>query len=252
MTFQRESRIGKINFSPFGKFNLDSFEMAKRGGFKNGLQISVKSVNSKIALAKLLKRELRADFLNIDGIELNLDYSSKKKFDHLSFFSNVKYLFINKSAKQGLIKNIEITNIIFSSGTLKLKLDGGEFVFSDIVLRSSRFDVFGEFSGNISFKISFKKILTDVSFDFTYDKENSVIKINNLVCADYGAYGDGKILLLDDGSVSLEYAVKINKGKYFDIMGVVVGADFSSPLFQSGLADDIIIAYPSTQNSAAQ
>jgi hypothetical protein len=248
MTFQRESRVGKIKFSPFGKFGIDSFEMANRGGFKNGGQFSVKSVNSKIALSKLFKRELYVDFLNIDGAELNLDYSSRKKFDYLSFFGNVKYLFMKKSAKHGLIRSVEITNILLSGGTLNLKLDAGKFIFSDIVLTSDYFDISGGFFGKASCGISFNKIRAAASFDFAYDKENSVIKINNFICSDYNIHADGKIILFDDGSVSLEYTAKINGGSYLELLAAVAGADFFAPMF---VDDDIIISYPSADKKSA-
>ncbi|MDR2191941.1 MAG: hypothetical protein LBO62_03575 [Endomicrobium sp.] len=244
MTFQRDSEIAKADLSPLGNFSLSSFAMAQKGGFKTGTTFSVETVNSKVELAKLLKRELIFKPFEVSGIVLNLNYSGKRKFDYKSFFGNVKYIFYGKSAKHGLIRSAEINDISIINSNFNLKSDLGEMNFSNITLKIARLDFSDKISGTGSFEFSFDKIKTNAEFNFVYKAQDSVIEIQNFICKDFNVSADAKIKLNADGSVSTEYIARINKQKLLDALKDFPVYANIIQLAYPEVIDEIILIYP--------
>ena len=243
MVFQRDSSIAKISLSPFGSFNANSFKMSAKGGFDAGTVFSARAISANISIWKLFRRDLKIKNLNIGGAVLNLNYENGRKFDYSGFFSNVKYLFINPPARQGFIKSVEIAPIVLSSGAVNLKTDRGSFVFSNVFLSADELNSGSYFSGSGSFDLETAGLKLPVVFKFRYSKEENIIYISDLFCAALSLSAEGKIKLLNDGSVEVEYVAKVNGEKLVNALAGFMKMQnaFNIP---SNNFEEIIISYP--------
>lgn len=246
MTFQREANAAKINLSPFGALNVNSFAMAARGGFDAGTTLSVNSLSAKINIIKLLSRELIINNVHIKGINVHLNYENGRKFNYSDFFSNVKYVFMQKAKRQGLLKKVEINSVLIDESNVNLKTDYGLMKFKNIVLSSQAFDMEEPFLGRALFVFEWRAINAETSAAFRYDRENKIIYVEDLVCENLSFSADGKIKLLDGGLVEIEYVVKINKKLYATVLRSIAGfaPDDLITKISAALDDDIIISYP--------
>jgi uncharacterized protein involved in outer membrane biogenesis len=242
--FQRDAEISKIKLSPWGEISVSAFSIAQKGGFETGTTLSVKSVESKILLAKLLKRELVLKPFEISEAVLKLNYLGSRKFNYKSSFEKAKYILSGASAKHGLVKSAEIQELSLVDSSVELKLDFGEMTFSNITLKIAQLDFSDTISGSGSFDFSFKKIKTNASFNFKYKARDSLIEIQNLICIDFNISADAKIKLNADGSVLPEYIARVNKQKLLNVL-----KDF--PLYANIIQlsypeaiDEIILIYP--------
>ncbi len=241
-TFQREATIAKITISPFGTLKIDSFAMAAKGGFGKGTVFSFNSMESKINIIQMFRRQFMIDDTYIDGIKLNLNYENHRKFNYANFFANVKYLKMNSGAKQGLFKKIELKNIRTDNGSVKVKTDSGEFVFKNISIHSNMFNLENNFTGKVSFDFAYGSFASSADCDFEWSKNDNIIFVNNLVTRNNEISAEGKIKLLQDGSADLEYVARVN-------MQSVISLSGAADLFKTGAypvdMEDIIIYYPS-------
>jgi hypothetical protein len=242
--FQRDAEISTMKLSPLGEISISSLSISQKGGFKNGTELSVKSVESKALPAKLLTREIVLKPFEISDAVLNLNFSDSRKFNYKSSFERAKYVFYETSAKHGLIRSAEIQDFSLLNASVVLKLDYGEMLFSNITLKISKIDFSDTISGSGSFDFSFKKVKTNASFDFKYKKRDSVIEIQNLICRDFNVSADAKIKFNPDGSVSPEYSARINKQKLLDVLKDFPAYSKIIQLAYPEAIDEIILIYP--------
>ncbi|MDR1196420.1 MAG: hypothetical protein LBL00_08095 [Endomicrobium sp.] len=247
MIFQRDSAVSKIKISPFGRLGIESFNMAQRGGFENGTLLSVKSASAKADMRKLFRKELLIKDIHVRGININLDYSSGK-FNYY-FFSNVRYLFMNKFAKYGMIKSVEARSILLDEAEIVLKLKYGTIKFKNIVLFSEVFNRENVFGATVSFDFETGGVSSSASFKFSYDSSEKTIYINDFINEEFSLSGEGKIELLENGKTGFEYTAKINKEKFQEILSLIYGDPYHAGInSRPHGTEEIIISYPRGEN----
>jgi hypothetical protein len=65
---EREMRLSKTSFSPFGKFTMKGFKLSDKNDFKCGAFMSVNHMSARVSILKLLKEDLnckRCSYLRI-------------------------------------------------------------------------------------------------------------------------------------------------------------------------------------------
>ena len=246
MTFQREANISKINLSPFGSFKVNAFAMAAKGGFDSGTVFSLSSISAKVNILKLFRREIVVEGVSIKGINIYLNYENGRKFNYSNFFSNVKYVFMSKSKKHGLLRKAEINSILIAGSNVELKTDYGLMKFKDMAIESESFKLDETFAGKGTFVFEWGAIKAKASAVFRYDRENKIIYFENIVSDELFLSADGKIKLLESGYVDTEYVLKIKKSSYDNIIKNILGFASDGVAADSGsnIDDDIIISYP--------
>jgi hypothetical protein len=241
MIFQRDSIISKIKISPFGKISVESFSMAQRGGFDKGTLLSIKSVSAHVDIQRLFRREFLIKDIHARRINIDLDYSSGN-FNYY-FFSNVKYIFMNKFSGYGMIKSVKAHSILLDDAEVALKLKSGMVKFKNIVLFSEVFNHGNTFEGTGTFDFEFNVLSSSASFRFSYNKEEQIIYISDFISPSLSFSAEGKIKF-KDGKADLEYTVKINKEKFPTILSLIPGIQYSAVAnAPSDGAEEIIISY---------
>jgi hypothetical protein len=205
MTFQRDITVSKIALHPFGFLKVQNFAMAAKGGFKNGTLISVDKITSKIMLLNLIRREIVLKNFYIDGVNLRLNYENKRKFDYDSFFSNLKFVFMQSGKRMGIVKKIEILPVFLNNGTVNLFVDAGNIKFNKIVLTSAMFGSKADFEGDVVFEFEFDGAAYPSSFKFAYNNEARVLRITEFTCEKFLLKANGVIGFLERGKISLNF-----------------------------------------------
>ena len=250
MIFQREVSVADISLSPFGAFKVKDFAMAARGGFGAGTMIKVDAVSSNTDVLKLLRREIIINKFDINGVDLNLNYANKRKFNYDNFFSNVKYIFMQNGARQGIIKNIELRRANIENANVYVMTDYGKLEFKNIKLETGSLNEANNFDGGASFDFSYKGINTSATFKFSFNKTERILYIKDFVCKDFMISADGNINFLDDGSAELEFVARINKDSYVQILKNIFNTDFPfNEVIKNPFDEDIIINYPSDKKN---
>lgn len=226
MIFQRDVKVSGISFSPFGSFKARSFIMAAKGGFDNGVQLSVNKVEAKINLKKLLRREFCAEELFIDGLNLNLNYERGRKFNYGIFFSNIQYILMKGGGGAGLLKGAEIKNMEINNASVDLLTDRGVFKFKNISLLSGTLESGGNFDGNIYFDFEHGGKRHNANFKFNYNPKLREISFSEFKCEELSLYAVGNIVLLDNGEVSLFFKIDGNEEFFDGVLKNVVGRDY--------------------------
>ena len=246
MTFQREIKVSGMSFSPFGLFNMRSFSMAAKGGFQNGSLIGINKMSAGVNLLKLMRRELIAGDLFVDGINIKLNYENSKKFDYESFFSNVKLIFMQGGKRIGLIKKIEINNIIIQNANVDLLLDRGNVKFKNIVLMSDLFESVDNFSGDISFDFEFQNRQHSASLKFQgYQGDTlTTLNISELQCKEFLLNAYGNINFLENGKISLDFNASAAELFFTGILEKITGVNYlKDAAVSSEIIEDIKISY---------
>jgi len=250
MIFQREVSVADMSLSPFGTFKVKDFSMAVRGGFSAGAMIKIGSVSSSVDVLKLFRREIIINRFDVSGVELNLNYENKRKFNYDNFFSNVKYIFMQSGARQGIIKTIELHRANIENANVYVMTDYGKLEFKNIKLETDILNGASSFDGSVSFDFSYKGINASAAFKFSFNKTERIIYIKDFVCKDFMISADGNINLLDDGSAELEFVAKINKDSYARILKNIFNTDFPfNEIIRNPFDEDIIINYPSDKKN---
>ena len=245
MTFQREVKVSRISFSPFGRFRVRSFSMAVKGGFENGTLISINKIFAKVNLLKLMRRELIAEKLLADGINIKLNYENGRQFDYESFFSNVKFVFIHDGRRTGFLKKIKINNMAIQNANVDLPLGRGNVKFKNIALMSDLFESGNDFSGCISFDFEFKNRQYPASLKFVYDSISKRINISQLQCEGFLLSTDGVINLLENGKVSLDFNVSANEDFFVNVLQEITGNNYLGNVINvsSEIIENVTVSY---------
>lgn len=226
MTFQRDVKVSDMSFSPFGTFKMRSFSMAAKGGFDNGTLIGINKIIANIKPTKLIKRELYIRELSVDGINLRLNYENKRKFDYVLFFSNARFILMEKGKRIGLMKKVEIKNITIKNVSIDLMLDAGKIEFKNLVLMSEIFDSGNNFDGDISFDFEFNNKQYKAFAKFNYDTQEDQINISDLTCKEFSLSANGKISFLDRGRIALDFIASADRSFFDDFLSVVTGENY--------------------------
>jgi hypothetical protein len=244
MTFQRDVNVSGMSFSPFGAFNVRSFAMAAKGGFKNGSLLGINKIFADVKLSKLIRRELYVNEFFVDGINLKLNYENGRKFDYESFFSNVKFIFMQEGKRIGIVKKIEINNIILQNANIDMNIDNGNIKFKNIVLMSALFDSGSEFNGDISFDFEFKDRQYNAVLKFVYDNVSNNINIVEIRCKDFLLNATGNIGLLENGRISLDFNVSAGKDFFVNILNKITGGNYLKEIDSSSeIIENVNVVY---------
>lgn len=250
MIFQRDVKISGMSFSPFGSFKARSFIMASKGGFDNGVQLSINKVEAKINLKKLLRREFSAEDLFIDGLNLNLNYERGRKFNYGIFFSNIQYVLMKDGDRTGLLKGAEIKNMEISNASVDLLTDRGVLKFKNISLLSGTLESGGNFDGNVYFDFEYGGKRYNANFKFNYNSKLREINFSEFKCEELSLYAVGNIVLLDNGESSLYFKIDGNRELFDGVFKNVVGSDYLRYNDSSSeQMSEIEVEYPGTSGN---
>jgi hypothetical protein len=218
--------------------------MAAKGGFENGTLISINKVFARVRLSKLMRRELVADEFSADGINIKLNYENRRKFDYEAFFTNVKFVVLHDGHRSGLLKRIEINNIVIQNANVDLSLDRGNVKFKNIVLTSDLFEGGNDFSGSVLFDFEFKNRQYPASFKFAYDSISKRINISQLQCEGFLLSADGVINLLENGRVSLEFNVSAGEDFFVNVLKEITGNNYLNNVnVSSEIIENVNVSY---------
>ncbi|MCL2799560.1 MAG: hypothetical protein FWD54_04745 [Endomicrobia bacterium] len=253
MLFQRENDVSLVSLSPFGRFNLKDYSIAAKGGFKSGTLVSINSAAAKISVLKMLRRDFYVENVYVKGVNLNLDYGKNNKTGYAGLFSNLKYLFMGKSLKQGLIKSFEIRSVFIDESKVNLKFNLFEIDFKNVILKSDGFDNEDNFNGKISFDYEIVSGYGIVVFSgsgslsFKYNNSVKTIYIRDFLSPELSLSAEGEIKFLEEGELEVSYVAKINKTKLRDIISNYTG--FNIETESDDIDEEIIITYPFANSS---
>ena len=248
MLFQRDSGVSLVSLSPFGAFSMKDYSIAAKGGFKSGTLASVNSVTAKLSVLKMLRRDFYVESVYAKGVALNLDYGKNNKTGYANLFSNLKYLFLGKTVRQGLIKSFGIRSVFIDESKVNLKFNLFEIDFQNVILKSDGFDDEDNFNGKISFDYEIVSGYDVVVFSgsgsllFKYNNSVKTIYVRDFLSPELSLSADGEVRFSGDGEAEVSYVAKISKTKLRNIILNYTGLDVE--IENDDIDEEIIISYP--------
>jgi ribosomal protein S8 len=126
---------------------------------------------------KLLKADIIVNDVHIDGLIVRLNYENKREFNYIELYDDIKKTFLEKYAKYGFIRNIEMCSIAIENRSIRLKLDLGNIELNKIVLKSSLFDCHNSrFTGDLVLLKDRTDNMEDIIISYHVGKAEKEIK----------------------------------------------------------------------------